>query len=59
VSRILKLFYSYGKNISVAAIDTTGFKSPYASYYYSRRTGKLRRSFLRNSISADTSKKVI
>jgi hypothetical protein len=25
LSKILKLFYSYGENVSVAAIDATGF----------------------------------
>jgi hypothetical protein len=27
LSRILKLFYSYGSNFSVVAIDATGFQS--------------------------------
>ena len=60
LSRILKLFYSYGLNVYVAAIDATGFTSAYANYYYySRRTGKLRSSFLKTSISTDAAKKVV
>lgn len=57
--RMLSTTYQRGDVIPVTALDASGFSSAYASSYYSERTGKTRKRFLKVSLAVDTKKQMI
>lgn len=56
---VMRIFYHDTMRISTMAIDSTGFPIEHFSYYYSLRTEKTRKDYIKVSIAVDTAKQAI
>jgi len=57
--QVSTFFYRHSGRISTIAVDSTGFPIEYFSYYYSMRTEKTRRDYIKISLAIDTKKQTI
>jgi hypothetical protein len=56
---VIALFYRSRNRVPIIAIDSSGFRTSHFSLYYSVRTGKDRKDFLKISLAVDTNKMTI
>ena len=59
LNRLIKQFYDWGERICLHRHRFLGFYQFLRQFYYSWRTGKTRKRFLKTSISVDTDRQII
>jgi hypothetical protein len=59
LNRLVKMFYDWSEWIPRTAIESSGFTRSFTRHYYSWRTDKMRKRFLKTSVSADTNQLIV